>query len=380
MKSWIILAALAVGLTAAVTVALPMLTTDSSSNGPGFPAPVEGKGNELLPVTEVDGDLTYKFGVMAQDSEGKHSWVFKNTGAGPLELRNLGSDCSCTVIQIGKADIPSDKRPLSLTVKPGATESIDVTWKTNKVDGPYRKTAKIGTNDPSHPEFPLIVEGTVRPAITLVPGEGLLNFQTVSNDESYTRVLGIYSGDRPETKLTSVVSSNPSLIGVESRPMTADEAKSAKAEKGFTLEVTLKMVPHLGAFAEDILVQTDHPMKKEVRIPVLGRLTGAITLTPDRVVLRNVTSSNGGGQDLTLWVRGRTSARFEVVKKPETLDVNFESIPQPPGSKSSKYKMMVKVIPGSPAGKIMDEIVLKTDHPQATEVKVPVDILVQGAQ
>jgi hypothetical protein len=379
MKSWIILAALAVGLTAAVTVALPMLTIDSSSNEPGFPAPAEGKGDGPLPVAEVDGDLTYKFGVMAQDTKGKHSWVFKNTGAGPLELRNLGSDCSCTVIQLGKADMPTSKSPLSLTVKPGQTESIDVEWDTRKIDGPYRKTARIGTNDPSHPEFPLVVEGSVRPAITLVPADGVLNFRTVSNDESYKQVLGIYSGDRPETKLTSVVSSNPALIGVESRPMTEEEAKSAKAEKGFILEVTLKMVPHQGAFAEEILVQTDHPMKKEVRVPVLGRLTGPITLTPDRVVLRDVTSSNGGGEDLTVWVRGRTSAQFDVVTKPETLDVSFEPIPQPAGSKGSKYKMMVKVIPGSPSGKILGEIVLKSDHPQATEVKVPVDILVQGA-
>jgi hypothetical protein len=379
MKSWIILAALAVGLTAAVTVALPMLTIDSSGNDPGFPAPVAGTGGGPLPVAEVDGDLTYKFGVMSQDTQGKHSWVFKNTGAGPLELRSLGSDCQCTVIQLGKADMPADKRPLSLTVKPGETESIDVEWKTNKVDGAYRKTARIGTNDPSHPEFPLVVEGTVRPAITLVPGEGVLNFQVVSNDETHKRVLGIYSGDRPETRLTSVVSSNPALIGVESRPMTADEAKTAKTEKGVILEVTLKMVPHQGAFAEEILVQTDHPAKQEIRIPVLGRLTGAITFNPERVVLRDVTSSNGGGKDLTVWVRGRTSAQFEVVQKPETLNVNFESIPQPPGTKGSKYKMMVKVIPGSPAGKIMGEIVLKTDHPQATEVKVPVDILVQGA-
>jgi Protein of unknown function (DUF1573) len=379
MKSWIILAALAVGLTAAVTVAIPLFTPDSSSSEPGFPAPVAGKGDGPVPVVEVDGDLTHKFGVMAQDTDAKHSWVFKNSGAGPLELRNIRTDCSCTVIQLGKAETPSEKRPLSLSVPPGGTETIDVEWKTNKVDGPYRKTATIGTNDPSHPEINLLVEGTVRPAIILVPGEGAVNFQTVSNDESYKRLVGIYSGDLPDTKLTGVVSSNPAMIGVESRPMTADEAKQSKAEKGFILEVTLKMVPHLGSFAEEILIQTDHPLKKEVRIPVLGRLTGPITLTPDRVVLRDVTSSNGGGLDLTMWVRGRTSAQFAVEKKPESLDVAFEPIPQPAASKGSKYKMTIKVIPGTPSGKILGEIVLKTDHPQATEVKVPVDILVQGA-
>ena len=253
-----------------------------------------------------------------------------------------------------------------------------MTWKTNKVDGPYKKTATIGTNDPKNPELYLKVEGTVRPAVTMVPPEGI-NFQTVSNDETYKRSLALFSGDHPEMKLTSVISSKPAMIGVESRPMTADEAKVLKTEKGYILDFTLQMVPHLGSFAEEVLVQTDHPMRKDVRIRVLGRLTGPVTFTPDRVVLRDVTSSNGGEEDLTVWVRGRTSAHFEVASKPEALDVSFEEIPQPAGSKGSKYKMAVKVIPGSPAGKILSEIVLKTDHPSATEVKVPVDILVQGS-
>jgi len=379
MKSWIILAALAIGLTAVFTVAVPLLTADSSSSGTDLPAPVANSGDGPKPIVEVEGDLTYKFGVMAQDSDGKHSWVFKNTGAGPLELRSVRTDCSCTVIQLGKADTPGEKKPLSLTVKPGETETIDIQWNTRKIDGAYRKTATIGTNDPSHPEINLLVEGTVHPAISMIPAEGSINFQTVSNDESYTKNLAIYSGDRPEMKLTSVVSSRPAMIGVVARPMTPEELKSVKVDQGHVLEVTLKMVPNLGAFAEEIIVQTDHPMKKEIRIPVLGRLTGPITVTPERVVLREVTSSNGGEQDLTLWVRGRNSAQFEVTSKPESLDVSFEKLPQPEGSKGSKYKMMVKVIPGTPSGKIQGEIALKTDHPQASEVKVPVDILVQGS-
>jgi hypothetical protein len=378
MKSWFILAAVAVGSTVAFTVAIRLLTPDSLSNEPGFPAPVEGAGDGPPPVVEVEGDLTYKFGVMAQETEGKHSWVFKNNGSGPLELRSVRTDCSCTVIQLGKPDTPTDKRPLSLKVNPGATETIDVQWKTNKADGAYRKTATIGTNDPKRPEIFLLVEGTVRPAVTMVPAEGI-NFQTVSNDETYKRSLALFSGDHPEMKITNVICSKPAMIGVEQRPMTADEAKAFKAEKGYILDFTLQMVPNLGAFYEEVLVQTDHPMRKDVRIPVVGRLTGPVTFTPDRVVLHDVTSSNGGEEDLTVWVRGRTSAHFEVVSKPEALDVSFEEIPQPPGSKGSKYKMAVKVIPGSPAGKILSEIVLKTDHPSATEVKVPVDILVQGS-
>jgi hypothetical protein len=378
MKSWILLVVLAVGLTTAATVAVPLLTADATGNGAGFPAPSPGSG-VLTGVAEVEGDLSHKFGVMAWDSEGQHSWVFRNTGRGPLELRNGGTDCSCTVAQLGKPGAPGDKTPASLVVKPGASEPIDVKWNTRRGDGPYRKTAKIDTNDPTRPVILLTVEGIVKPAITIIPGDPAINFQTVSNDEPFKRMIGLFSSDRPDFKLTRLESSNPGLIGMDSRPLSAPEAKVIHCEKGYALEVTLKMGSTLGAFAEEVVIQTDHPMKKEIRIPVLGRVTGPITSTPEKVLVRDATSSNGGGQDLTLWVRGRTSARFTVATKPEALDVGFEPIPQPAGSKGSKYKMTVRVIPGTPAGKIDGEIVLKSDHPQATEVRVPVDVLVLGS-
>ncbi len=379
MKSWILLIVLAVGLSAAATFVVPMLTTDSASNAPGFPAPERSDSEGPKGVTEVEGDLAHKFGVMAQDSDGVHTWIFRNTGPGPLELRNLGTDCSCTIAQLGKPGTASEGGGAGLVVKPGGSEPIDVKWNTRKIDGAYRKMARIGTSDPGRPEIALSVEGTVRPAVILVPSDPTINFQSVNNDEPYMQKRALHSGDRPETQVTRVVSSNPGLIGVEARPMTAEEAKSLKIEKGFAIEVTLKKGPHLGAFAEEVVVETDHPLKKEVRIPVLGRVTGPITVSSEKVVLRDVTSSGGGEQDLILWIRDRTSAKFTVEKKPEGMDVSFESIPQPAGSKGSKYRMAVKLNPGAPVGKIVGEIVLKTDHPQATEVRVPVDVLVQGA-
>ena len=53
--------------------------------------------------------------------------------------------------------------------------------------------------------------------------------------------------------------------------------------------------------------------------------------------------------------------------------------PSDPNSEEQKgrYRMTVKVPPGVAPGKIMDEIVLKTDHPKATELKIPVDVLIE---
>ena len=105
MKSWITLLVLAVATTVTVSVSLPFLSGDSSAGVPttliAAPAP---EITESAPKVEVIDPLKYEFGVLAQESEGKHDWIFKNTGKGVLELRNLGTDCSCTIAQIGKSD------------------------------------------------------------------------------------------------------------------------------------------------------------------------------------------------------------------------------------------------------------------------------------
>jgi hypothetical protein len=129
-----------------------------------------------------------------------------------------------------------------------------------------------------------------------------------------------------------------------------------------------------------VLIETDHPHKSEIRFRVVGTVTGPITFVPDRVNIRGATSSDGGTAKLKIVVRGRTSVKFDVQHKPEALNLTIEPIAQPEGAKGSLYWMNVKVIPGSQPGRIVDEIVLKTDDPLASELKVPVDFLIEGAR
>ena len=316
---------------------------------------------------------------MAQETTGKHGWVFRNTGLGTLELRNLGTDCSCTIAELGAEGRPGTDKKTVLEVKPGAAEPIDLTWNTRKIEGAYRKSARIGTNDPKRPEIILSVEGEVHPAVVVYPPEGSVDYLIVSNDEEHDRQVAIYSKDRPELKITRLISSNPALLSVDSRPLNPDEAKAFKIASGHSILIKLKKTDNLGAFAEEILAQTDHPLKPEVRIKVRGKIAGAITVIPEKVSIRDVNSSLGGSQDVTLWVRGRETATFTVLKKPKGLDVSVTPTKTTPGTKGSKYKLTVKVLPGTPAGEIEGDILLKTDVPMAGEFHLPVSVLVQSS-
>lgn len=375
MKSWIILIVVAVVTTVTASVAVPFLASDSAAGAPRKIAAPTAVISESAPKVEVVDPLSYDFGVMAQETERKHGWTFKNTGKGTLELRNLGTDCSCTVAQIGKADA-SDKKTM-LPVPPGASEPIELTWNTRKIDGGYRKSARIGTNDPRNPEVVLSVQGKVYPAVVVLP-DSLVSFQTVSNDEAFVRKVYLYSKDRPDLKITRLVCSKPDLIEVKQAAMNATELAGFKVEKGLAIDVTLKPTDKLGAFKEELLIETDHPEKPQVRLVVTGKVTGPITFTPEKATIRGATPSDGGSTSVLVWVRGR-AAELKVEKAPPGIEVTFTPIPLPDGVKGAKYKMAIQVAPGTPAGQINSEIVLRTDHPQAAEIRLPVDALVQGS-
>lgn len=377
MKSWIILIAIALVLVVTVAVVGPLVTDRSAAAFPRpIPAPTSAEV-KASPRVEVAEDLKHDFKVMAQENEGHHSWTFKNTGQGVLELTNEGSDCSCTNAKIGAMVEGSDGAKPSLKVAPGAAETIELTWKTKQFRDAYRKSARIGTNDPRQPIVTLSVEGTVYPAITVEPVDGVISFGTVGNEGESTRKGAVYSMDHPEMKVTRIVDSNPSLLAVRTEPFEAS-GKDGEPIKGTTLVFTLKPGDKLGEFNEEVLLETDHPQRKEVRFPVRGTITGPVAFFPgQRVIMHDATTDAGGSQNLTVWVRGRAAAQVAVVKAPPGLAVDFAPIEQPGlVAASSKFRMTVRVLPGTPAGQIRDEIVLKTDHPKAAEIRLPVDIIV----
>lgn len=377
MKSWIILIVVAVITTITASVAVPLLANDPSAGIPKTLVAPPVEISESAPKVEVVEPLAYDFGVLAQETDRDHGWTFKNTGKGVLELRNLGTDCSCTVAQIGKVDAAGNQKTM-LPVAPGASEPIELKWNTRKIDGSYRKSARIGTNDPRHPEVVLSVQGKVYPAVVVIPTDSVVGFQTVSNDEDFVRKVYLYSKDRPAMKITRLACSKPELLTIKAAPMTAEELGGLKVEAGTAIELTLKASDKLGAFKEELLIQTDHPAKPEIRLAVTGRVTGPITFAPERVTIRDATSSDGGSTSVVVWVRGRSATEIKVAKAPPGVEVAFTPLPLPAGAKGTKYKMTVQVAPGSPAGQINDEIVLKTDHPNAAEIRVPLDVLVQG--
>ena len=193
MLRWVILAVAVVCLTAAATL-VPFFLPDPAA---APKAPVnETTGPQ--PKMEIDQDPIYNFGKMSHFEKGMHTWRIKNTGEANLELWMIGKPtCSCTI-----AKLEGNKKA---TVPPGKSTTIDLEWNTKELASPYSQGAEFGSNDPHRPIFHLTVTGKTYPPVVVYPPE-MIQFPTISNEETHQRMIAVFSQDRPTTKVTKVTS------------------------------------------------------------------------------------------------------------------------------------------------------------------------------
>jgi Protein of unknown function (DUF1573) len=367
MLRWIILAAVVVvfaGVAAVVSEYAPNAESERSFAVDAAPGP--------KPKVEVPGPLLYDFGSMAQLSEGTHSWEFKNIGDADLELWMESSTCSCTIAKL-KSEGEEKKK---VVVKPRAATTIDLQWQTKQFRDEYKKGANIGTNDPTRRSVSLNVVGKVYPPVVVFPSE-TMTFNAVSNEEPHQAKVAVFSVDRPDLKIKKLSTTRPEFLVPQFRPLSPEECKLLKVKAGLEVIVEMKPGMPLGRFQDELVIETDHPMKSELKLTVAGNTTGPISVIPDRVRIPSVSSSQGGSRDLTILVRGGKPTTFTVAYHPKKVRV--EITPDDTPTQKGRYKMSVIVPPGTAAGPLEDLIILKTDHPKASEIKIPVNILISNA-
>lgn len=371
MTRWIILAVVVIVLTGAATF---LVQYAPESDGELVSPVVKATGP--LPKVEVTPDLTFDFGVMSQRDKGTHTWSVKNVGEGELELWLEGKPtCSCTVAELDTPKGQEGGPKKVVHVKPGDSTKINLVWETRNRENHYSQSATIGTNAAEKPTFTLAVHGMVHPPVMVVPPQ-LITLPQLSNEEPTRARIGVFSIDRPSTKVTKVTTSRPALITARAVPFNDEEKKAFKTSTGYRVEIEIKPGMPMGRFQDEIVIATDHPLGAETKVTITGTVTGAISVVPERLRMPNVLGSKGASREISLLVRGGDKTNFQIAHKPDKIEVAIA--PFQTGDTKGRYRMTVKVPPGTTSGWVDDEIILKTDHPKATELKIPVSIIISN--
>ncbi len=141
-------------------------------------------------------------------------------------------------------------------------------------------------------------------------------------------------------------------------PLTAEDRKQLKTKSGYKIDVEIKPGMPLGQFHDELVIKTDHPKRAEVKVSISGNVNGPITVVPERLRMPNVIGSNRRFQEVMLMVRGGKPTDFEVVHKPDKLEVAIAPNTDIPSMKG-RYRVTV-----NSAAWYRPRLGQRYDHPQ----------------
>lgn len=367
----------------------PAIPAGNGITATGGPAAAGAK----LPLAEVDS-ATFNFGAMQKGTTRDHIFRFTNRGNAPLELTAGATSCKCTLVDLAESKLSEGDAAADKPILPGKSAGVKLKWTAATPAGQFRHSAQIITNDPRAPRIELTVEGEITETTGLFPD--YFAFDKLRSGESKTAEVHLVAfGDEPLEVFGTTLepAERENLFDVQVVPLTAEELAEHKGKSGVRISLTNKAEMPLGLLDQWLVVKTNQPEWKELKIQLVGRVVGDITLHGrgwreelGALTLGVIKGKKGAQTKLLISTRGEHAddVTFEVVRTdPPQLQAKIGA------SKAAKpgvnhTELMITIPPGTPAMSRLDtvqdkpgEIVLKTNHQLSPEVVIPVRFAIE---
>jgi hypothetical protein len=216
------------------------------------------KSRGPLPRLSID-DPVHKFGTMLQKEESQHTFIIKNLGKGPLNIKAGKPSCACTVGHISRTEIP-----------PGESAKIRIEWITKLTNGPFSHGVPITTNDPTTPWLRLEIRGTVFPDYQFSPE--ILFVRTLSPNEPSTHRSKIHFFRDDDVEIDGHQLSNEEskdFFDVKYEPI-AKEDLLAHAKCGYAITIKVKEGMPLGPLRQQIVFTPSVKTSTALRLIMTG--------------------------------------------------------------------------------------------------------------
>lgn len=194
----------------------------------------------------------FDFGSVPQGKKVQHSFKIKNSGDAPLQIKQLEADCGCTAA-----------KPSTSLIAPGKTAEIEVTFDSENFSGKVEKNVVVTTNAANTPNYTLNMHGTVLDPVQVTPRQ--------------LSVGALKTGEPKQVKVnvTNNGSSNLKILGVTSNSNTLQikpDIKKSELKPGQTgtVELSITATSQAKILSGYVHIQTSHPQKKEITLPVYG--------------------------------------------------------------------------------------------------------------
>lgn len=370
---------------ACVAVAACALATSWWASSTGVrPSEAAPKASKLPPPKAVVDQTEHDFGFLDAGDSGRHVFLIRNEGRGPLRLGRGGTSCKCTMSHLPDEDIA-----------PGATAEVALSTKyTVTKDGVFRNTANILTNDPEHRVVTLTVRGVYRAFLAAKPER--IEFPQAGrggeDSEPLRAEVTVFSQAFEEFDLSSL---SATLAGVswEVEPLVADVLEPLEAKCGYRIAMELPDDLPDDGFSHTLHVSAvpagEGSKPQTLAIPLSRQSVRPMQLFgPDLTLTRNLllgTVAQGASRRSLLTLKVAVEPRELNVRgievAPSFVQVRMTPL-KPDAPELGLYRIEVEVPGGSPMGNYRGPtagtIRIETDHPQVPELSLSLEFAVAG--
>lgn len=209
-------------------------------------------------------ETEFNFGIMDQQTEASHTFILRNTGAGPLRILQVFPGCSCAATELDSSDIA-----------PGGSARLQVTFYSGNFNGPVSKVMSVQSSDPARPMATLELRADVQPVFVFTPS--VLDLGQVERGQAVAREITMSDAKGRPFAIKNIASSLTNL--------TATAAPLGRDHSSYRLKVALPPLGCTGPLVGNIEVTTDRPVAGKPILLVIGTVVGPVRVTPTAVFL-----------------------------------------------------------------------------------------------
>ena len=206
---------------------------------------------------------TFDFGSRDTSENVDHTFVLKNTGTADLEIRRVQPACGCTTAELDKKIVP-----------PGEVSRISSKLSLAGRTGELQKPILIESNDPTNPAFQLVMKGVVGADFEISPSTMVL--RKASPEAAATASVIVKSLKNEKFEIIDAKSESGKLI------VRWDKFPD---ENAFQLTANSEEQFQPGQYGDKIIVETNHPTKKQIEVGVIVIVPSHIVVAPMKIVL-----------------------------------------------------------------------------------------------
>jgi len=348
----------------------------------------------------VCDEFKHDFGIMKHLDSGSHTFVVKNEGEAPLELKTGETTCQCTLGELGDTIIP-----------PGESTEVELKWTIKNPSSRFEHSAEVFTNDPENEMILLMISGFVGRDVVFRP-EGSWNMGSITAISEGQFEGMVVSQTRPEMELTNISVLESDAFGIEVVPMSEEEIKEKDAAGlflnasgptappppvvGYYVRLKLEKDIPIGQFEHQIKfkIKVDDKTPEYEELMTLGGTRGGpfsfFALSgsgarwhSERLIFQagSIQAGKGKKTGLIMLIRGG-GEDFKVTELSSDLKwLELETGPLERAGNATRVKLNVVFPPGCPqmarSHQNPAELVVKTTHPEASEIRIKLTFATQ---